>query len=117
MGRIDDGNSILRDEEASAIFLRVEADSLSFGNDDALTYDCAPDLSATSDSSAPHDDRSDNIGAGGYFGWRQWQKNQLASAGPGRPTTATAELRDISFAVNAAGMQFFDPDSGAAIWR
>ena len=43
------------------------------------------------------------LGAGGYFGWRQWQKNQLASAGPARPTTAVAELRDISFAVNAAG--------------
>ena len=43
------------------------------------------------------------LGAGGYFGWRQWQKNQLATAGPARPTTAVAELRDISFAVNAAG--------------
>src|SRR5689334_10581025 len=43
------------------------------------------------------------LGAGGYYGWRQWQKNQLASAGPPRPTTAAAELRDISFAVNAAG--------------
>ena len=41
--------------------------------------------------------------AGGYFGWTNWQKNKLASAGPARPTTATAELRDISFAVNAAG--------------
>jgi HlyD family secretion protein len=43
------------------------------------------------------------LGAGGYFGWRQYQKNQLASAAPGRPTTAIAELRDINFAVNAAG--------------
>ncbi len=43
------------------------------------------------------------LGAGGYFGWRQWQKNQLAAATPGRPTTAVAELRDINFAVNAAG--------------
>lgn len=43
------------------------------------------------------------LAAGGFFGWRQYQKNQLAAAGPGRPTTATAELRDISFAVNAAG--------------
>src|SRR5215831_4834492 len=43
------------------------------------------------------------LSAGGYFGWRQWQKNQLASASPARPTTVVAELRDISFAVNAAG--------------
>ena len=43
------------------------------------------------------------LGAGGYFGWREWQKNQLAAAAPGRPTTAVAELRDINFAVNAAG--------------
>ena len=67
MDRIDDGNSILCNEEASAIFFRIETDSLSFGNDDALTNDCAPDLCATSDSSAAHDDRSDNIGAGLYF--------------------------------------------------
>src|SRR5438309_1839364 len=43
------------------------------------------------------------LGAGGYYGWNSWQKNRLASAVPGRPTTAIAELRDISFAVNAAG--------------
>lgn len=43
------------------------------------------------------------LGVGGYFGWHQWQKTQLAAAAPDRPTTATAELRDISFAVNAAG--------------
>ncbi|HWW02622.1 MAG TPA: efflux RND transporter periplasmic adaptor subunit [Candidatus Acidoferrum sp.] len=43
------------------------------------------------------------LGAGGYYGWRQYQKNQLTSAAPGRPTTAIAELRDINFAVNAAG--------------
>jgi RND family efflux transporter MFP subunit len=42
-------------------------------------------------------------GVGGYYGWRNWQKARLAAAEPTRPTTATAELRDISFAVNAAG--------------
>jgi HlyD family secretion protein len=39
----------------------------------------------------------------GYYGWTHWQRAKAASAVPGRPTTATAELRDISFAVNAAG--------------
>jgi len=43
------------------------------------------------------------LGAGGYFGWSRWQKVSQAAAGPGRPTTATVELRDISFSVNAAG--------------
>src|ERR1051325_2577035 len=42
-------------------------------------------------------------GAGAYFGWANWQKTRPASASPARPTTATAELRDINFAVNAAG--------------
>lgn len=42
-------------------------------------------------------------GAGAYYGWNAWQKAQAAAADPGRPTTATAELRDITFAVNAAG--------------
>jgi len=42
-------------------------------------------------------------GFGGYSVWNNWQKGKLASATPGRPTTATVELRDISFAVNAAG--------------
>ncbi len=42
-------------------------------------------------------------GAGGYFGWKYWQKNRQASAVPTRATTAVAELRDIDFAVNAAG--------------
>jgi RND family efflux transporter MFP subunit len=42
-------------------------------------------------------------GAGAYFGWANWQKPRPASASPARPTTATAELRDINFAVNAAG--------------
>ena len=43
------------------------------------------------------------LGAGGYFGWQQWQKKQAAEAAPTRPTTAIAEVRDINFAVNAAG--------------
>jgi HlyD family secretion protein len=43
------------------------------------------------------------VGIGGYYGWTEWQKNRLASAAPTRPTTAIAELRDINFAVNAAG--------------
>jgi HlyD family secretion protein len=42
-------------------------------------------------------------GVGGYFAWIHWQKTRLAEAGPGRPTTAVAEVRDINFAVNAAG--------------
>ena len=43
------------------------------------------------------------IGVAGYYGWKNWQKTSQASAGPERPTTAAVELRDISFAVNAAG--------------
>lgn len=43
------------------------------------------------------------LGAGGYYGWNAWQKAKAASADPGRPTTAIAEVRDITFAVNAAG--------------
>ena len=43
------------------------------------------------------------VGTGGYYGWANWQKSRLAAAAPSRPTTATVELRDISFAVNAAG--------------
>lgn len=43
------------------------------------------------------------LAVGGYYGWQRWQKAQLAAAGPDRLTTAIAELRDISFAVNAAG--------------
>ena len=43
------------------------------------------------------------VGMGGYYGWANWQKSRLASEGPARATTAIAELRDISFAVNAAG--------------
>jgi HlyD family secretion protein len=43
------------------------------------------------------------LGIGGYYAWNSWQKNKIASALPGRPTTALAEVRDITFAVNAAG--------------
>ena len=42
-------------------------------------------------------------GIGAYYGWNAWQKDKLGSALPDRPTTASAELRDINFAVNAAG--------------
>src|SRR5215475_9496388 len=42
-------------------------------------------------------------GFGGYVVWSKYQKAQPASAATSRQTTATAELRDISFAVNAAG--------------
>src|SRR5206468_6605855 len=42
-------------------------------------------------------------GFGGYSAWNHWQKSKLAAASPDRPTTATVELRDINFAVNAAG--------------
>jgi len=43
------------------------------------------------------------VGTGGYYGWANWQKSRAASATPARATTAMAELRDINFAVNAAG--------------
>jgi HlyD family secretion protein len=43
------------------------------------------------------------IGIGGYFGWKNWQKTSPTTAIAERPTTATAQLRNISFAVNAAG--------------
>lgn len=42
-------------------------------------------------------------GFGGYSVWNNWQKNRASAATPNRPTTAAAELRDIDFAVNAAG--------------
>lgn len=43
------------------------------------------------------------LGFGGYSAW-SWQKSrQVAAATPGRPTTATVELRNINFVVNAAG--------------
>jgi len=43
------------------------------------------------------------FGFGGYSVWNNWQKNRPSTASPGRLTTAIAELRDIDFAVNAAG--------------
>jgi RND family efflux transporter MFP subunit len=43
------------------------------------------------------------LGVGGYYGWNRWQKVSQAAAGPGRLTTATVELRNINFSVNAAG--------------
>src|ERR1041385_5280533 len=43
------------------------------------------------------------VGFGGYTFWNNRQKGKLAPASTARPTTATVELRDISFAVNAAG--------------
>src|SRR5438093_12608744 len=39
---------------------------------------------------------------GGYYFWN-WQKTRQVTAIPARRTTATVELQDISFAVNAAG--------------
>src|SRR5881275_3070162 len=42
------------------------------------------------------------LGLGGYYFWN-WQKSRQIAASPSRPTTAIVELRDISFAVNAAG--------------
>jgi len=41
--------------------------------------------------------------AGGFYGWHRWEQAKAAEAVPTRPTTAVAELRDIDFAVNAAG--------------
>jgi HlyD family secretion protein len=43
------------------------------------------------------------LGGGGYFGWKHWQKLRQDAATPDRPTTAPAEVRNIAFAVNAAG--------------
>lgn len=45
------------------------------------------------------------IGAGlaGYAGWNVWQKSHPASSSLGRLATATVELRNINFTVNAAG--------------
>ena len=42
-------------------------------------------------------------GFGGYSAWVSWRGSQATSATPKRPTTAVAERRNISFAVNAAG--------------
>ena len=43
------------------------------------------------------------LGAGGYYGWKAWQKQRTNAAAASRLTTAEAELRSINFAVNAAG--------------
>jgi RND family efflux transporter MFP subunit len=43
------------------------------------------------------------LGIGGYYGWQKWQESRKEAATPTRPTTAPAEIRSISFAVNAAG--------------
>lgn len=43
------------------------------------------------------------VGFGGWFLWKEWRQQSQANAAPSRVTTAQAELRDISFAVNAAG--------------
>jgi RND family efflux transporter MFP subunit len=43
------------------------------------------------------------LGVGGYFLYGNWQKAKLAAEAPSRQSTATAELRDVHFAVNAAG--------------
>jgi len=43
------------------------------------------------------------IGFGSYSAWKAWQKGKLTSDPPTYPTTATVELRNITFAVNAAG--------------
>jgi len=42
-------------------------------------------------------------GFGGYSLWKNWQKEKGSTASTDRTTTATVELRDINFAVNAAG--------------
>ena len=43
------------------------------------------------------------LGISGFYGWKNWQKTNAASAAPERATTATVELRSINFSVNAAG--------------
>ena len=43
------------------------------------------------------------LAVGAYYGWNHWQKVNQAAASLGRPTTATVELRNINFSVNAAG--------------
>jgi HlyD family secretion protein len=43
------------------------------------------------------------LGAGGYAAWQKWGKTEAQTREPSRMSTAIAELRDISFAVNAAG--------------
>ena len=43
------------------------------------------------------------VAGGGFYLWRNKAASTAETSAPSRPTTATAELRDISFAVNAAG--------------
>jgi len=43
------------------------------------------------------------VAVGGYYGWKNWQRTNGASATPEHPTTAVVELRSINFSVNAAG--------------
>jgi RND family efflux transporter MFP subunit len=43
------------------------------------------------------------LAVGGYYGWNKWTSSKSTSDTPLRPTTAAAELRNIGFAVNAAG--------------
>jgi HlyD family secretion protein len=42
-------------------------------------------------------------GFGAYSVWTNWQKGKTSAASPDRLTTATVELRNINFSVNAAG--------------
>jgi HlyD family secretion protein len=42
-------------------------------------------------------------GLGGFAFYHHWQKTRSTTNAPARPTTATVEVRDISFSVNAAG--------------
>src|SRR5215472_12636521 len=43
------------------------------------------------------------LAVAGYCGWVHWRKGRGTADTLSRPTTAIAETRDISFAVNAAG--------------
>src|SRR5437867_5429696 len=43
------------------------------------------------------------LGVGGFFLWQKTPSNDLANRAVARPTTAAVEVRDILFAVNAAG--------------
>jgi HlyD family secretion protein len=43
------------------------------------------------------------MGGGGYFLWKKSPDQNAANQGPVRPDTAVVELRDIQFAVSAAG--------------
>jgi RND family efflux transporter MFP subunit len=43
------------------------------------------------------------LGFGGYAGWKKWGKKEREPRESSRTSTAIAELRDIDFAVNAAG--------------